>query len=647
MLSAAAGLVFLPTAPASAEATRAQIAQRQPANESSGTADKGDEAKSTVQRRIDEFYARFGRRPTTPEITALPAPELLAKSDTAKPVAPKPATPKSKATTPKAASPALPEIQQASAEFMPASREPGRLGETTGSRSTLESTRPATRASGSAGTVTPTAAGVRQVSANGASLAQSTNQTEVQRRLEEMYRKSGREMPPMQFNQLPEQNRKVLSSQQTQPQQSFLQSTPESMPQSQQQARPAQPVAQNRVGNFFKNISPFKPKENDERPKKLESMSPESLRQQQLLQQQTQPTPGYQNFNQGGAGGAVIPPTPTLLPSAPPADLQDSVTAPRLFMPENKDAGRALQPLIVSDLPEFRPAVQLPQSAADLIPKIEIKTPALPAIPSLPNLDENLSDAPFVTPVEVKKAVEAAIENAVEKPADALNDELGNSFPEMSETEADGSKGTAKKKLTPPKFEQPKSELAKPDATEDESPFTGLKLDASESGKAPRLPESSIKLPSPSSLTDDEGEDDDKEMTDTKPNARTPESGDPQADKLRKIAERAELKGFKGFCPVVLRDDRDLSDARPQFKAVFLGKVYNLSSAAAREKFEKNPKMYAPASGGMDIVMSQKDGTEVEGMLDHAAWFRDRLYLFSSAKTKADFEATPTKFVIE
>lgn len=156
-----------------------------------------------------------------------------------------------------------------------------------------------------------------------------------------------------------------------------------------------------------------------------------------------------------------------------------------------------------------------------------------------------------------------------------------------------------------------------------------------------------LKLPEPAKLSasneeDDDDDDDDDELTGSKS-----EPSNDANSKMKMIAQRKELKGLKGFCPVVLRDKRDLVDARPQFKTVYLGKVYNFSSQEALESFGKTPTAYAPIAGGRDVVMLKDQTEDVEGQLDHAAWFKDRLYLFSTAKSKEAFELQPSKYVVE
>lgn len=116
------------------------------------------------------------------------------------------------------------------------------------------------------------------------------------------------------------------------------------------------------------------------------------------------------------------------------------------------------------------------------------------------------------------------------------------------------------------------------------------------------------------------------------------------AELQRKLAERSGLGGFQGFCPVALRDRRELTDSRPEFLSVYQNRTYELSSAEAKARFEADPARYAPVNGGNDVVLTARGETEAEGSLTHAVWFKDRLYLFRTAETLREFNAEPTKY---
>lgn len=122
--------------------------------------------------------------------------------------------------------------------------------------------------------------------------------------------------------------------------------------------------------------------------------------------------------------------------------------------------------------------------------------------------------------------------------------------------------------------------------------------------------------------------------------APLPELSADQESKLQLIARREKLRGLKGFCPVALRDGRDLVDAKDEFTSNFEGRTYRFSNAEAKARFEKNPEKYAPAQGGLDVIMLGHTGQRIEGSLDHAVWYKDRLHLFSNQDSLETFIET-------
>ena len=131
--------------------------------------------------------------------------------------------------------------------------------------------------------------------------------------------------------------------------------------------------------------------------------------------------------------------------------------------------------------------------------------------------------------------------------------------------------------------------------------------------------------------------------TTTTPSApTTPPPSNDQQSKMELIAARKDLKGLKGFCPVVLRDERNLVDASFLYTVSYNGREYALSSAEARDKFLADPVKYAPAAGGCDVIHLALTGEKLEGSLEHAVWYRGRLYLFSGVETMETFVAAPS-----
>ncbi|ADG67909.1 hypothetical protein Plim_2082 [Planctopirus limnophila DSM 3776] len=114
--------------------------------------------------------------------------------------------------------------------------------------------------------------------------------------------------------------------------------------------------------------------------------------------------------------------------------------------------------------------------------------------------------------------------------------------------------------------------------------------------------------------------------------------------RMKQIFAREGVSGLKGFCPVALRDQRELKDIQPQFAATYRGQKFQFSSAEAKARFEQEPTRYAPAAYGADVVVLANAKDVVEGSLDHAAWYKGKLYLFSDAESHRQFVIDPAKY---
>jgi YHS domain-containing protein len=118
------------------------------------------------------------------------------------------------------------------------------------------------------------------------------------------------------------------------------------------------------------------------------------------------------------------------------------------------------------------------------------------------------------------------------------------------------------------------------------------------------------------------------------------------AEKQRMIGERVGRRGLKGFCPVVLRDQRELVDDNPGYCSVYHGQRFCFSSSEAQARFDAAPQKYAPAAAGLDIVVKANSDQSVEGSLDFALWYKDRLYLFCSPESLQAFSSNPTAYAV-
>ena len=117
-----------------------------------------------------------------------------------------------------------------------------------------------------------------------------------------------------------------------------------------------------------------------------------------------------------------------------------------------------------------------------------------------------------------------------------------------------------------------------------------------------------------------------------------------QQRQRRLIQSRTGQTGFKGFCPIQLRERRELVESSDQFTSTFGLQTYSFSSAEAKASFDVEPSRYAPAAGGSDVVVLVNSGEEQPGLLDYALWYRDRLYMFRSRETMTLFSKDPQRF---
>ena len=173
-----------------------------------------------------------------------------------------------------------------------------------------------------------------------------------------------------------------------------------------------------------------------------------------------------------------------------------------------------------------------------------------------------------------------------------------------------------------------------PSLDNSQSPFSGLKL--SDDNPKPDGIRSIPGLGEPSDPAEFTPNDKEEKVVDSKDEAES-EGDQERKEKLKKIAARSERTGLKGFCPVALRDSRDLVDAVPEFSTVHGSKTFYFSSSDAKTKFDAAPQKYAPVNNGNDIVLLNSEKKEVEGSLDHAVWYKDRLHLFTSPTTLTSF----------
>jgi len=280
-------------------------------------------------------------------------------------------------------------------------------------------------------------------------------------------------------------------------------------------------------------------------------------------------------------------------------------------------------------------------------------------------------------PVSIEeKTTEATQETIVKNPEDEFN----NLFPEMSEEEADGIKKADVKPVSPQtpfsglvleeeSLKKAEEKQSKPTASGKEStPQVAQENPKKEVNPFEPQPEpqvAPVKELNPFEVPVEKVAEKEVEKPketpfkpqpeqkmETLPAAKQPakqvattEQDSSIEKKLALIASRGNIKGLKGFCPVALRDNRLLVDARPEFSSSIKSMNYQFASLENKLKFDREPAKYAPAAGGSDIVLLVDHQNDKEGTLDFASWYKGRLYLFSNQTNMDVFMKTPALYV--
>lgn len=102
--------------------------------------------------------------------------------------------------------------------------------------------------------------------------------------------------------------------------------------------------------------------------------------------------------------------------------------------------------------------------------------------------------------------------------------------------------------------------------------------------------------------------------------------------------------GLSGYCPVCIIDRKQWVRGSSRFQASFDGKSYYFPNQEIRQTFLADPGKYVPALGG-DCTVCLKDlDRRIPGSVYHAAYHRNRLYLFPGDEQKQKFVANPASY---
>jgi thiol-disulfide isomerase/thioredoxin len=101
---------------------------------------------------------------------------------------------------------------------------------------------------------------------------------------------------------------------------------------------------------------------------------------------------------------------------------------------------------------------------------------------------------------------------------------------------------------------------------------------------------------------------------------------------------------MSGYCPVSLEERSAWIEGNRAFAVEHRGRFFYLANAAAQEKFLANPDRYSPMFSGYDLIQFCQTGQFVDGLREYGCWYKNRVYLFSSAESRAYFESRLSDF---
>lgn len=128
----------------------------------------------------------------------------------------------------------------------------------------------------------------------------------------------------------------------------------------------------------------------------------------------------------------------------------------------------------------------------------------------------------------------------------------------------------------------------------------------------------------------------------------------------QQILGREQQDLFCGYCPVALREARELVNGRPEFVCESDGQRILCSSAEALKLFQSDPSRYLPVKAGQDLVLAKESSSANKtdelptptsppasrGNLAYASWYEGKLYFFQSAAALKEFHEHPESVVL-
>ena len=114
-----------------------------------------------------------------------------------------------------------------------------------------------------------------------------------------------------------------------------------------------------------------------------------------------------------------------------------------------------------------------------------------------------------------------------------------------------------------------------------------------------------------------------------------------------RTAFRPPTVAFEGLCLTSVVEERRLVKGTAQFHAEYRGYTLHFANDDRRDQFLEAPEKYWPEINGQCALSLLSTRESVQGRLEHAVVFRDRIWLFSNQKKMQAFIESPAKYVAD
>lgn len=104
---------------------------------------------------------------------------------------------------------------------------------------------------------------------------------------------------------------------------------------------------------------------------------------------------------------------------------------------------------------------------------------------------------------------------------------------------------------------------------------------------------------------------------------------------------------FNGTCIVNAVENREIIAGSPQHMLIYKGQQLHFSNEESKQKFESQPSAYWPMLDGVCPITLLDEEQEVQGDLQFAAFFRKRLWVFTTEQHLRQFLEEPAEIMEE